>query len=363
VGDSPVEIAFESAMSGVQTPRWRIEPKLNQGDLFGSGQSSSLLGNSVFGNSVSGDSVFGDSVSCASVTGPTSGEIELVPSTSTVDVDLMAVDPTLTHEVAAQTKIEETQLEETGIEETKIESIPEPAVSGRPAEGHRPGILLVLVSVVIASMLAGGLWWKLKNDQLSKTLVVPTEDGISKPAKTEASRTIDTAGPATPAESSTPNGLAENSDVIPSDALGDSRTLSDSVSDTAHPQGGSLPRVTGIRHWSSSDSSTVVLDLQDQVQYEAHRLNKPDRIYFDLRDTELASELSGKSIDVGDGLLARIRVAQPEPGMTRVVLETKGGSNFSVSLEPNPYRLVVQVRKIGADNGGRVDLFPDSGET
>jgi N-acetylmuramoyl-L-alanine amidase len=56
-------------------------------------------------------------------------------------------------------------------------------------------------------------------------------------------------------------------------------------------------------------------------------------------------------------------MAQPEPNTTRIVLETKGGSNFSVSLEPNPYRLVVQVRKIAADNRARVDLFRDSRET
>src|SRR6202043_1957821 len=105
------------------------------------------------------------------------------------------------------------------------------------------------------------------------------------------------------------------------------------------------------------------LDLQDQVQYEAHRLTGPDRIYFDLHDTGLAPELEGKTIDVGDGLLSRIRMAQPEPNTTRIVLETKGGSNFSVSLEPNPYRLVVQVRKIAADNRARVDLFRDSRET
>src|SRR5438309_9233401 len=101
----------------------------------------------------------------------------------------------------------------------------------------------------------------------------------------------------------------------------------------------------------------IVLDLGDQVQYEAHRISSPDRIYFDLRDTALAAELAGKTIDVGDPLVSRIRVAQPVSGMTRVVLETRGNSNFSVSLEPNPYRLVVQVRKLGA-NKTQVNLFP-----
>ena len=109
-----------------------------------------------------------------------------------------------------------------------------------------------------------------------------------------------------------------------------------------------LPKVTGIRHWSNADSSTVVIDLEDQAPYEAHRLTSPDRIYFDLHDTVLSSDLVGKTIEVGDPLLSRIRVAQPQTGVTRVVLETNGSSNFSVSLEPSPYRLVVEVRKIQA---------------
>ena len=123
-----------------------------------------------------------------------------------------------------------------------------------------------------------------------------------------------------------------------------------------------FPRVTGVRHWSSGDSSTVVLDLEDQVQYEAHRLAGPDRIYFDLRDTQLAPDLIGKSIEVGDTFVSRIRMAQPVAGMTRIVLETKANSTFSVSLEPNPYRLVVEVRKIGRDSESRGESVPQRSE-
>ena len=50
-------------------------------------------------------------------------------------------------------------------------------------------------------------------------------------------------------------------------------TQSESASEDATPQELSkLPRITGIRHWSSADASTVVIDLEDQVQYEAHHL-------------------------------------------------------------------------------------------
>jgi N-acetylmuramoyl-L-alanine amidase len=102
--------------------------------------------------------------------------------------------------------------------------------------------------------------------------------------------------------------------------------------------------------------------LQDQVQYEAHRLTSPDRIYFDLHDTVLAPDLSATNIEIGDALLNRVRLAQPLPSMTRVVLETHGNSNFSVSLETNPYRLVVEVRKIGANPKGAINLFPDTSQ-
>jgi len=108
---------------------------------------------------------------------------------------------------------------------------------------------------------------------------------------------------------------------------------------------GAIPEVTGIRHWSSKDSSTVVVDLQDQVQYEEHSLDNPARIYFDLHDTKMAAGLMNQSIEVNDTFLKRIRMAQPTDGVTRIVLETKQDFTPHVSLDPNPYRLTIEVRK------------------
>ena len=102
-----------------------------------------------------------------------------------------------------------------------------------------------------------------------------------------------------------------------------------------------------------------MIDLQDQVQYEAHRLTDPERIYFDLLDTSLSPDLNGKILDVSDGLIGRVRVAQPVDNVTRVVLDTKSGSSFSVSLEQNPYRLVIEVRGTDAKDQpkAKIDLF------
>ncbi len=248
--------------------------------------------------------------------------------------------------------VPETELR-TEPEHTEDPISPEAAREPEHSAGHHPGIVGVWVLVVVSALLAGGLWWKLKNAQLGKVLVQP-EQKITKPVAVTK-----------PAPSAAISSSSVGSSSVNSSSVNSSSTTLDAQTSSA-PEPGSatsqeplkLPRITGIRHWSSADSSTVVLDLEDQVQYEAHRLASPDRIYFDLHDTSLAPEIEGKAIDVGDALLARVRVSQPVSGLTRVVLETKDKPNFSVSLEPNPYRLVVQVRRLGADPKAQVNLFP-----
>ncbi len=101
--------------------------------------------------------------------------------------------------------------------------------------------------------------------------------------------------------------------------------------------------VTGIRHWSTPDYTRVAIDLENEVKYEAGRVPNPDRIFFDLQDTKLASGLVGKSFDVSDGFLKRIRIAQFERGTTRVVLEVDDVSDYSAFLLPNPYRLIIDI--------------------
>lgn len=243
---------------------------------------------------------------------------------------------------------------------------------------HHPGASLALVLIVVGVLLAVGLWWKLKNAQISEMVVRP-EPKVTRPtaaanypaipSSVPANAAINSASvtpPGTPASGVSNSGAkgqmnsAAGAATNPSAAVG---TQSETGAGSAIPQeAAKLARVTGIRHWSSADSSTVVIDLEDQVQYEAHRLSGPERIYFDLHDTSLAPEVAGKTIEVGDAMLARIRVSQVVANLTRVVLETKGNSNFSVSLESNPYRLVVQVRKLGAKSAAGINLFPGAAQ-
>jgi N-acetylmuramoyl-L-alanine amidase/putative methionine-R-sulfoxide reductase with GAF domain len=230
--------------------------------------------------------------------------------------------------------------------ETVAAAPPEPILTfGQTTDesSQRPWMLLMLVAIVVATAFAAGIWWKLKTNQIGSQMVhnQPVQPQVeTKPAPAPA--------PTTPVAEDE----ASDSDNKPDDSPATPQELA------------KFPRVTGVRHWSSADSSTVVLDLEDQVQYEPGHLPNPERFYFDLRDTQLASELQGKSLE-GDSLLSHIRIAQPLTGTTRVVLEARGSNTLSapqVSLERDPYRLVIQVSKAGANPKTAVNLFPKAPE-
>ena len=117
----------------------------------------------------------------------------------------------------------------------------------------------------------------------------------------------------------------------------------DASADASAPHRSKLPRVTGVRHWSAADYTRVAIDVEQDVKFGSQRIAHPDRIFFDLRDTKLASTLVGKTFDVDDGFLKKIRVAEFKPGRTRIVLEVDELASYNAFLLPNPYRLIIDV--------------------
>ncbi|MGB9235929.1 MAG: N-acetylmuramoyl-L-alanine amidase [Terriglobales bacterium] len=187
----------------------------------------------------------------------------------------------------------------------------------------RPGLSVVLVLVLVAGLFSAGVWWGMQ----AHTSEAPARIAAA-PKSVTTPPAPDVLAPSTASNLMAP--VPGSGDAAPTPV--DEAKLA------------ALPKITGVRHWSSSMGSTVVIDMEDQVNYEVHRLMSPDRIYFDLHDTALPTDLDGKTMDVGDASLTSVRVAQPIAGVTRIVLDTKNGSNFSVSMETNPYRLVVELR-------------------
>jgi len=131
---------------------------------------------------------------------------------------------------------------------------------------------------------------------------------------------------------------------------------------------GELVRVTAVEHRTTPDYTRVTIDLEQDVEFVSRHIDNPDRIFFDLKNAYVASALKGKSFDVDDGLVKKIRVAQFQPGKARIVIETEENATYNASLLLNPPRLIVDVHN---DEGPakptlvasatRPDAAPDSG--
>ncbi len=134
-------------------------------------------------------------------------------------------------------------------------------------------------------------------------------------------------------------------------AVAELPTSAPKPSDTDEEQGAGklvdfskLPRVTNIRHYSTSNYTRVVIDVEGEIQYDQSQLRNPDRIFFDLKGTRLSSTLLGKSFPVEDGFLKEVRAAQFQPNVVRIVLDLDTVRDYTVFPLYNPYRLVIDIR-------------------
>jgi len=103
------------------------------------------------------------------------------------------------------------------------------------------------------------------------------------------------------------------------------------------------PHVTGVRHWTTADYTRIAIDVDQEVKFDSQRIDNPDRIFFDLHNTSLISSLKGKSFEVDDGFLKKIRVAQFKPGRALVVLEVEENAEYSAFYVEKPSRLIIDV--------------------
>ncbi|HYM11259.1 MAG TPA: N-acetylmuramoyl-L-alanine amidase [Bryobacterales bacterium] len=117
------------------------------------------------------------------------------------------------------------------------------------------------------------------------------------------------------------------------------------------PGSGSPPEVTGVRHWSFPGLTRIVVSLEAEPTVHSERLTDPSRVYFDLADTRLSPELKNKTIQVGDDLVKRIRLAQTQSGATRVVVDLNAEAEHRISTLSNPPRVVLELREAEAKPG------------
>ena len=112
---------------------------------------------------------------------------------------------------------------------------------------------------------------------------------------------------------------------------------------------GTTLSVSAVRHWTQSNVTRIAVEVSGTFTYKSDRLHNPERVYYDIPNSK--PSMNPKrfySEDLTDAFVKRIRVAETQPGTTRVVLDLTGPVDISTSQLANPERLIVDLRPVGA---------------
>jgi len=109
-----------------------------------------------------------------------------------------------------------------------------------------------------------------------------------------------------------------------------------------------LLQVTAVRCWSLTGATRVVIEVSGEFEFHAERAHNPERIFFDVKGAR--PHIAGRrayAANVSDKLVQKVRVAETQAGVTRVVLDLQGAVDYSANQLSNPDRLVVELRAVG----------------
>src|ERR1700680_3717226 len=107
--------------------------------------------------------------------------------------------------------------------------------------------------------------------------------------------------------------------------------------------------VTAVRFWTLPEATRIAIETNGEFRFRSDKLENPDRIFFDLLGAKPRMGVKGIHVTpVGDKLLKRIRVAETQPGMTRIVLDLESAVDYISSQLTNPDRLVIELRPVGS---------------
>ena len=112
---------------------------------------------------------------------------------------------------------------------------------------------------------------------------------------------------------------------------------------------GSPPRVEAIRYWSFGDVTRVAIQTQGEYRLTLDQVENPARVYFDLTGLRppASAKRGGEIIQVNDQRIKQIRVAEVNPGRTRIVFDLEGPAEVVSSQLVNPDRLMIEIRPKG----------------
>ncbi|UCD83171.1 MAG: N-acetylmuramoyl-L-alanine amidase [Desulfobacterales bacterium] len=135
--------------------------------------------------------------------------------------------------------------------------------------------------------------------------------------------------------------------IIDADAESSSTGTGSSAQD-GRPLNNGMGTVENLRFWSNPNYTRVVIDASHETSYYHNllrkdpALNKPQRLYVDLKGTRLGDNIK-KTIPINDDLLTNARAGQYTPDSVRVVVDIKSFKTYKIFSLKDPFRIVIDV--------------------
>jgi N-acetylmuramoyl-L-alanine amidase len=102
-------------------------------------------------------------------------------------------------------------------------------------------------------------------------------------------------------------------------------------------------RIKNVRFWETERAARFVVDLDGEAQTVAGSLEHPARIFLDIQNAQLSTELMGKTFFLENGPFHQLRWGQAKEKVARLVLDLTEVRKYRLSSLRGPYRIVLDV--------------------
>jgi N-acetylmuramoyl-L-alanine amidase len=104
--------------------------------------------------------------------------------------------------------------------------------------------------------------------------------------------------------------------------------------------------LTAVRREVLPGVLRITLELEREAAFTEERLEAPERVFVDLRDTLVVGALKDATIPFPDDIVRQARIGRQPDNRTRVVFDLQEPARYSVYSLYNPYRIVIDFEGI-----------------
>ncbi len=123
------------------------------------------------------------------------------------------------------------------------------------------------------------------------------------------------------------------------------------------PGAASVVMLRDIKRTPIEGGLRVTIELDAESSYRSEQLERPRRVFFDLKDTRAVAELQDATLKFGDELVREVRLGRHPRNTTRIVFDMQGVDTYSVFTLYNPFRMVIDFKAAPPANTGARGRF------